>query len=152
LCLFASSHLAGQFAIHIYALVNLTALAEALQPLPEFDPENEDQKEFKVNLVNSAVYLLLWGMQVTTIFVNYNGVPVGCHRSVSSPAYSELGRLPVALFPAILGAIFPAILGAIFPAILPATTFLARPHVSRGFGPPAFRFRSSWRRYPTTFR
>lgn len=68
----------GQFVVHVTALSWMVAVASERSPPPPFDPEADPESEegkFKVSLLNTTVYLVTWGFQIATIFVNYNGVP-----------------------------------------------------------------------------
>jgi len=68
----------GQFVVHVTALSWMVASASERSPPPPFDPEADPDSEegkFKVSLLNTTVYLVTWGFQIATIFVNYNGVP-----------------------------------------------------------------------------
>lgn len=91
------------FILDTYGVANLGAKESTFVPGAQshicmltfpngtWQSEKEEDKEFKVHLVNTSVYLLLYGMQLTTIFVNYNGEPfmasfannTGLRRSVT---------------------------------------------------------------------
>jgi cation-transporting ATPase 13A1 len=46
-----------------------------VEPIEAFDPDAEKAAEFKVTLVNTAVFLISVSMQASTIFTNYLGKP-----------------------------------------------------------------------------
>ncbi|RUP50895.1 hypothetical protein BC936DRAFT_137174 [Jimgerdemannia flammicorona] len=57
----------GQFTVHIVALVYINSLAKVWEPPKSVDLE----REFEPSLLNSAVYLIQLGMQVSTFAINY---------------------------------------------------------------------------------
>jgi len=61
----------GQFAIHLSSLIYVVLLAKENSNHEKQDPDGD----FAPNLVNSAVFLISCGMQVTTFAVNYKGHP-----------------------------------------------------------------------------
>ncbi|RUS35554.1 hypothetical protein BC938DRAFT_478473 [Jimgerdemannia flammicorona] len=61
----------GQFTVHIVALVYINSLAKVWEPPKSVDLE----REFEPSLLNSAVYLIQLGMQVSTFAINYQGYP-----------------------------------------------------------------------------
>ncbi|KAK9466101.1 hypothetical protein V1512DRAFT_227191 [Lipomyces arxii] len=62
----------GQFAIHIATLIYITKHAYILEPRED---DIDLEAEFKPSLLNTAIYLLQLGQQVSTVAVNYQGRP-----------------------------------------------------------------------------
>lgn len=60
----------GQFFIHL-----VTLYAASMAAGPYFDSSIGLDGEFKANVVNSVMFLLLWVMQTSTFAVNYTGRP-----------------------------------------------------------------------------
>ncbi|KAK9450721.1 uncharacterized protein V1518DRAFT_411526 [Limtongia smithiae] len=62
----------GQFAIHIATLIYVTKHAYLIEPR---DETIDLEAEFKPSILNTAIYLLQLGQQVSTVAVNYQGRP-----------------------------------------------------------------------------
>lgn len=64
--------MAGQFLVHMVSLMTVCSAAKVFERTTEdLDPE----KDFKANVLNSAVFLLSNGMLMTSFFTNYRGAP-----------------------------------------------------------------------------
>lgn len=63
-----------QFLVHFSVLYTLTQEAEARMPVKE-DAFIDVHADFEPSILNSVVYLISTGMQVSTIAVNYKGYP-----------------------------------------------------------------------------
>ncbi|KAL3120848.1 hypothetical protein niasHT_008140 [Heterodera trifolii] len=66
------STITTQFAVHFACLIHIVRLAHALEERPG---KTELEKEFKPNLLNTAVYLMSASLQIATFAVNYRGRP-----------------------------------------------------------------------------
>uniref|UniRef100_A0A183C2Z5 Cation-transporting ATPase n=1 Tax=Globodera pallida TaxID=36090 RepID=A0A183C2Z5_GLOPA len=66
------STITTQFAVHFACLIYIVRLAHALEERPE---KIELEKQFKPNLLNTAVYLMSASLQIASFAVNYRGRP-----------------------------------------------------------------------------
>ncbi|CAH1284675.1 unnamed protein product [Diabrotica balteata] len=96
----------SQFAVHFCCLIYLVQEAK-LRSLPEDDPlkiealdisDEEKEKLFKPNIVNSTVYIISMALQIATFAINYRGRPYMENLIENKPLlYSVLGTGSVVL-------------------------------------------------------
>ena len=67
----------AQFALHVYCLARVVAIAWRLEPATPFDPDAEVPEDavYSPTLVNTLVFLLLLPMQVSTFATTLRGAP-----------------------------------------------------------------------------
>eukprot|EP01127_Copromyxa_protea_P018494 TRINITY_DN583_c2_g1_i1.p1 TRINITY_DN583_c2_g1~~TRINITY_DN583_c2_g1_i1.p1 ORF type:complete len:1233 (-),score=306.15 TRINITY_DN583_c2_g1_i1:28-3393(-) len=88
----------GQFAIHLSCIVYVVGQAQSYYDGPNPDPD----ADFVPNIMNSAIFLIMNSIQVTTFAVNHHGHPFMDSITENLPLFGSLAACAVVTFIAAL--------------------------------------------------
>lgn len=83
----------GQFAVHLYSMIQSVRLVQAEDPDAMAAQRGEDDEDFRPTLLNSVLFLMTTMMTVTTFAVNYKGHPFMTSMRENKPMAVCLGLL-----------------------------------------------------------